>query len=392
MTNVIKELGNQALEEMYALATYAFNSQDTDERRERFKMIVENSWNYGFLDPEGHLTSQVMATPFSVDFYGKNYLMAGIGYVASYPEARGQGGINRIMEKILEDCRERNVTLSYLAPFSYPFYRRYGYEQLFDRISYELASRDMPAIKKTTGYMKRTSFEESVDAIRSIYTNMPESTRGGLVREEWWYSYKFKQRKENQYALYYDREGNATGYVVYKLAAPTFIIVEMGYLNHEALKGLMRFVGSHSGAFDSFEYTCGFSGYSKNYLLDNPFAKTTITPYMMGRIVDVEKFMQTYPFRHAINFSIHVTEDPYAKWNEGFFDISYVNGVLEVKKVQQTELPVVSGTIQSLTQLLLGYQTVEELNFHEKIKVEGALVAELSQALPNQQPILNDYF
>lgn len=48
MTNVIKELGNQALEEMYALATYAFNSQDTDERRERFKMIVENSWNYGF--------------------------------------------------------------------------------------------------------------------------------------------------------------------------------------------------------------------------------------------------------------------------------------------------------------------------------------------------------
>ena len=50
------------------------------------------------------------------------------------------------------------------------------------------------------------------------------------------------------------------------------------------------------------------------------------------------------------------------------FDISYVNGVLEVKKVQQTELPVVSGTIQSLTQLLLGYQTVEELNFHEKSK------------------------
>ena len=28
--------------------------------------------------------------------------MAGIGYVASYPEARGQGGINQIMEKILK--------------------------------------------------------------------------------------------------------------------------------------------------------------------------------------------------------------------------------------------------------------------------------------------------
>ncbi len=99
-------------------------------------------------DEEDRLTSQVMATPFPVNFYGQEYLMAGIGYVASYPEARGQGGINQIMEKILEDCRDRKVSLSYLAPFSYPFYRRYGYEQSFDKISYQLNSRDVPFIKK----------------------------------------------------------------------------------------------------------------------------------------------------------------------------------------------------------------------------------------------------
>ena len=77
--------------------------------------------------------------------------MAGIGYVVSYPEARGQGGINQIMEKILKDCRERKVSLSYLAPFSYPFYRRYGYEQVFDQANYQLDSRDIPNVKKTSG-------------------------------------------------------------------------------------------------------------------------------------------------------------------------------------------------------------------------------------------------
>ena len=126
MANEVKELGVAYQEAMFELATYAFNAQDTPARRERFKLIVENSWNYGFFDEEEQLTSQVMATPFSVEFYGQQYLMAGIGYVASYPEARGQGGINQIMEKILKDCRERKVSLSYLAPFSYPFYRRYG--------------------------------------------------------------------------------------------------------------------------------------------------------------------------------------------------------------------------------------------------------------------------
>ena len=112
MTKQVRELGGSSIEEMFALATYAFNGADTPERRERFRTLAENSWNYGFFDEEDRLTSQVMATPFPVNFYGQEYLMAGIGYVASYPEARGQGGINQIMEKILEDCRDRKVSWS----------------------------------------------------------------------------------------------------------------------------------------------------------------------------------------------------------------------------------------------------------------------------------------
>ena len=47
--------------------------------------------------------------------------MAGIGFVASYPEYRSQGRIDRIMRRILEDCYEQGIVLSYLAPFSFPF-------------------------------------------------------------------------------------------------------------------------------------------------------------------------------------------------------------------------------------------------------------------------------
>ena len=393
MTNAVKELQEAYIDEMFALATYAFNAQDTTERRERFQLLAENSWNYGFFEQEDQLTSQVMATPFPVRFHGQTYLMAGIGYVASYPEARGQGGINRIMEKILEDCRSRNVTLSYLAPFSYPFYRRYGYEQLFDRMTYQLASRDIPTVKKTSGEMKRVTFEEAKGAIKEIYETMPENNRGGLDRKEWWYTYKFNKRKENHYALYYDEKKKITGYLVYQLAAPTFVIVEMGYLNHEALQGLMRFVSSHSGAFDSFEYATGFTGTSKNYLLENPFAKTKLSPYMMGRIVDIEKFLENYPCqKKEMKFALCVTEDSYAKWNEGVFEVYIEDKEINVKKVERTTLPTISGTIQSMTQLLLGYQTLEELAFHEKIQISKEKIAELSQFFPSQQPVLNDYF
>lgn len=337
MTKQVKELAVSYIGEMFELAAYAFNGEDTPKRRERFRMLAENSWNYGFFDEEDRLTSQVMATPFPVDFYGQEYLMAGIGYVASYPEARGQGGINRIMERILEDCRDRNVTLSYLAPFSYPFYRRYGYEQVFDQIHYQLNSRDVPAPKKTTGTMKRTTFEEAKEAIKDIYGRMPENQRAGLKREDWWYTYKFDQKGNNRYALYYDKEGQATGYVVYQTVAPVFTIVEWGYLDHEAFRSLARFVSSHSGAFDRFEYACGYSGSNKNYLLDNPFASVTVSPYMMARIVEMQRFLESYPFKTAqASFALHVEADDYAKWNEGIFEIKIEDGIIHVARTEQT--------------------------------------------------------
>ena len=50
-------------------------------------------------------------------FMEQIYPMAGIGFVASYPEYRSQGRIDRIMRRILEDCYEQGIVLSYLAPF-----------------------------------------------------------------------------------------------------------------------------------------------------------------------------------------------------------------------------------------------------------------------------------
>ncbi|WP_181047672.1 sterol carrier protein domain-containing protein, partial [Enterococcus faecium] len=42
--------------------------------------------------------------------------------------------------------------------------------------------------------------------------------------------------------------------------------------------------------------------------------------------------------------------------------------------------------------LLLGYRKVEELVFQERIQVTKEYEETLSSILPQQQPILNDYF
>ena len=83
-----------------------------------------------------------------MNFHGVRYPMAGIGYVASYPEYRGEGGISAIMKEMLADLAKQKVALSYLAPFSYPFYRQYGYEQTFEQAEYTIKTEDWPRVKR----------------------------------------------------------------------------------------------------------------------------------------------------------------------------------------------------------------------------------------------------
>ncbi len=40
MTKQVRELGGSSIEEMFALATYAFNGANTPERRERFRTLA----------------------------------------------------------------------------------------------------------------------------------------------------------------------------------------------------------------------------------------------------------------------------------------------------------------------------------------------------------------
>ena len=94
------------MKEMFDLVIYAFNQEPTAERQERFEKLLSHTQSYGFLIDE-QLTSQVMATPFQVNFHGVRYPMAGIGYVASYPEYRGEGGISAIMKEMLADCETK---------------------------------------------------------------------------------------------------------------------------------------------------------------------------------------------------------------------------------------------------------------------------------------------
>lgn len=390
----LRKMTAEDTQQMFELAAYAFNSETTEKRRERFDWVTSHSDCYGSFDGD-QLTSQLLATPFTTIFHGVEYKMAGIGCVSSYPEYRGQGGITALMKKMLADLAEEKTALSYLAPFSYPFYRRYGYEQIFEQIEYTVEPRNWPNIRAVAGTVRRTDWAQAKATIQSIYSQMPEVQRGGLKREDWWQEYKFALGNEYRFAIYENEQGHAEGYLVYQTNVERFSIVEWQSLSKNGYAALARFIGSHNGATHQFYFKKGFSGEDLSWLIPSPLIEMQLKPYMMGRIVDFQTFLSDYPFQTSEEekvFYLEVT-DEFGPWNEGIWQLKILAGKAELSKAETLdENGVLKATIQSWTQLFMGYRSGEALHFHQQIFGDEVQIQELSELLPTGKPILEDYF
>lgn len=394
----LKKIGVAELENVFDLALYAFNAARTEKRKERLNILMTHSDNYGYFEND-LLASQVLATKFQVNFYGAVYGMAGIGYVASYPEYRGIGSISKIMSALLKELAQKNVPLAYLAPFSYPFYRQYGFEQLFEQAEYTIAAADWPSVRKQPGQLVRVDFTHAEEAMQIIYKSMPKNQRGGLIRAAWWWSYAYGSQEVNQFALYKNELGECTGYLIYQSTRECFSIKEWGYLNQESFYALVGFIGSHAGSSMKFSLTTSFGGSNLAYLMPSPVAEVVVKPYMMGRIVSVEAFIQAYPFRKGLAEEYElVIEDAYVASNQGSWILHIsADGVGKLSKTSTATTSFkdkgkISGTIQHVTQFFMGYKKPSELYFFGKIFGDVTAIEAIEERIVTDRPLLEDYF
>lgn len=396
MSGQVKKIDSSKFQEMLTLTRYAFHKDPTGGEK-AVKFLFKHSEKYGFFQEDGALTSDVICSPFTVNFHGAEYLADGIGYVASYPETRGNGSINHIMQEILDDEYEKGTVLSYLAPFSYEFYRRYGYEQVFNQAKIAWKAVDFPQGKRTNGGIKRYPYEQALPLLKEVYEKYPPFQRGSLKRSDWWWEYWFKIKIQDYYfTVFEDEEGVPQGYVIYQFEGMNFAIHEWVSLTGEALQATTRFISSHAGAFDTVTYLSPESDVSSLSILHQmkePRFSLEIIPSMQVRIVSIEKFLKVYPFesKKPLAFTLDI-QDATASWNEGLWEVELGDKTI-VRKVEQTNSQTISGTIQSLTQWFFGYRKLVDLTFEDKLSLsKNASMNELNEITVKELPVLADYF
>lgn len=386
------------LDQFDELLRYVFQVTSQDLRKSGYKEgelvrakrpVLRESEVFGWFDGD-KLVSQLSIYPRQVNIHGRIFEMAGLTGVGTYPEYANLGLMSDLIKTALVKMREAGQCISYLYPYSIPYYRKKGWEIISDHMTFRIKDTQLPAPVEVSGFVERLPVDDP-DVI-AVYDKFSRKNHGAMIRspiawEDYW---RWENEDERTAAVYYNSQEEPSGFLFYWVADDVFHIKEMIYLNQEARHGLWNFISAHFSMVNEVAGT-NYQNEPLSFLLEDSQIQETLEPYFMGRIVDVKTFLENYPFDGpAIPFHFIVT-DPIAEWNNGIFGVRWDAG----GKVQISHEPVgkpASLNIQTLTALLMSYKTPSYLFEIERLETDAETLRTLNQIIPDQQPYFSDYF
>lgn len=363
---------------------------DEEEFRKAKLPILDTADVLGWFDGE-QLISQVAVYPFQVRIFDKTYEMGGLTGVGTYPEYSNQGFMHKLLYQALFNMRKRGQSISYLFPYSIPYYRRKGWEIISDRIVFEINDYQLPKNKQVPGEVERVSPES--EQVREAYERFAMQTHGAMLRGEIaWSEYWRWDSDELMAAVYYNAEGCPAGYVLYWIADEVFHIKDMIFIDEEARSGLWNFISAH---FSMISKVVGniYTDEPLAFLLEDADIKETLSPYFMARIVDLEQFIAQYPFKPdtADREWVFTLDDPLLSWNQGVF-ILKISAAGKGHVLRTAERTSDRIDIQTMATMLLGYKRPDYLRKIGRISCSPETVDMLEDAIEQQTPYFSDYF
>ncbi|WP_312124941.1 GNAT family N-acetyltransferase [Lysinibacillus boronitolerans] len=400
---IMREIRLDEMAQSIDLLNYVFQMSMSIHKDRRFVNAKSRQFNeghaIGWFDGS-QLVSQILSLPFEVNVHGKIYEMGGITAVGTYPEYSGHGLMESLIIESLQSMRNEGQYISYLFPYSIPYYRKKGWEIMSDIVEFQVKDTQLPHYAGLNGKIRRV--DPKHEDVVAIYARYAQKTHGVMVRnsiawnekfqEDFWEE-KFIDSDVNlQAAVYYDEEDVAQGYMFYRIMEENYYIDEIVYLQEEARKGLWNFVSAHSSmVYNVYGKTTGNEAVA--FLLEDSEIIQKVSPYFMARIVDVKEFLLRYPFVGQ-NFELQLAvSDRTVAWNNGTYIIKMKDGNLSVQKVSETlNANAVHLTVQTLATMLLGYKRPTYLERIERLQGRAEEIALLEAVLPVGIPTFIDYF
>ncbi|EIJ0742347.1 GNAT family N-acetyltransferase, partial [Clostridioides difficile] len=367
----IRYAKEEEIESIKEIWSYCFN--DTESFMKYYFNDKYKSENTVVALDEGKIISSLQLNQYKLLLNSKVYNTSYVVGVSTLPEGRGAGYMNKVMKFTLNELYKKGQLVSILMPIDYRLYRRFGYEHCYDQIEYTINTDDLKNFK-SSGKMIKSNLSQIDDLIRIDRTFLNE-VNGNVLKDEHYYENLFKEIQSEDGFLYIHEGNEKDGYIVYFLQEDKMFVRELFYKNIDALKSMLKFIYNHNTQCKIV--TISTPTIDKiRFILDNPKdSDIKIKPFMMGRVINVKKFIEDIDIEKDINSSFNLLiEDKFIDENNGLFKISIQNKKVSVEQLDKkdAEKPQedfdIKLDINTLTQLSFSYMDVNEAIFLNDIK------------------------
>ena len=357
----------------------------------------EDRW--GAFDDNGKMHSALIVNHYDMLMNGKAVKMGGIGGVVTLPESRGQGLIRKIFDAAFPAMLENGQTFSFLYPFSYSYYRMFGYEMCY---TYNSVNIPIAEIKGYPYPKNIKSFEpgDDIAPFAEIYEAFTHDRNLAMVRDEdaWKEMLNRDPYKELKFTyLNHDDRGKADAYVLYGVQkndehGNRLKIKELCWRTVEGLHSIFGFFSKLGSEYDSIDWNAP-DDINVHALFPEAYdVKWSKNASGMNRILDVTAGLSTLR-TPAMGGNGKLTLDIADKYwgdNSGKYTVQWEDGKLTVRKATTGDAAMATS-VETLAQLVTGYMSPEEV----ALKTDTTIYSNhllLSQLFPKQKLHMTERF
>ena len=306
--------------------------------------------------------------------FGKTQVKALLaGGIATPVHYRRGGNVRKMFDVMFDTAIKDGVAVALLHPFSFSYYRKFGYEKVCDHVIVRCSTRMLDFVPRRCTLVPYD--ESKLSDLIKVYAAFSKGRNVLLQRTD----DKYYKDPKKQIYVYYEK-GVAAGYIVYSaknelivnhLGNGLLTVHELCYTTPQALREIFSFLRMFEGEYDEIEFA-NIAPCVEVELMLKHYTHTsyTVVPDIMAKTLNAEKLLLTgaYPQKEG-GFTVKI-EDSLPSV-AGTFKVAYGGGDCLVKRTDKT--PDLTLAAPAFTRLVYGYDGIdaERAKYMDGVQIDG---------------------
>ena len=240
----------------------------------------------GGFNEQGRLQTMVHVNPYALQLRGRLWEIPYLVGVATAPEARGQHLVRPLLAYTCQLLRQQKLAFAFLMPIQAGIYLPYEFSYCYFRHGYtwSLEQLRLPKVGQELVVTQRPVDVEmaEVEHLMALYLDLTSTWNGVPFRDgAQWRKLMTTQAAEGmRVALVYE-EGEATGYMLYKLEQGVFNVHELLAADFPSRNRLLLFAAQHKSEAKEIHWLA--EAWDRTYLhLPRQEQSGYLQPFMMA--------------------------------------------------------------------------------------------------------------